>query len=311
MTNRAPSTAAPTSSAGRHLSLTTRETIWGYIFIAPWLLGLLVLSLGPFAAAIYFSFTEYSVLEAPVWVGLKNYQKLFTADPLFGTSLANTLYYVGVSVPLLISLGFALALLLNQPAGGIGAYRAAYYLPTIVPAVANAVIWVWLFNPQLGPFRFVFNLFGAPAPLWIQSEEWSKPALIVVSVWGVGTMMMVFLAGLQGIPDQLYEAAQIDGAGPWHRLRHVTIPLMTPTIFFNLVMGIINSFQVFAYAFIMTKGGPLNSSLVYVLYIFRNAFEYFQMGYASALAVVLFLIVLVLTLLVFWSGRHWVHYEFR
>jgi multiple sugar transport system permease protein len=299
-------------SRRRGMTLSQREAIWGYAFILPWLIGLVWFSAGPVLGVLYFSFTEYSVLESPTWVGLKNYQRIFTNDPLFLASLGNTLYYVGVTVPLLIFLGFVVALLLNRNVRGITGYRAAFYLPTVVPSVANAVVWVWLFNPELSAFKVLFDLLRVPSPLWLQSEEWSKPALVVVGIWGgLGTMMMIFLAGLQGIPDQLYEAAEIDGASAWQKLLSVTIPLMTPTIFFNLVIGIINSFQVFVYAFIMTKGGPLNSSLVYVLYIYRHAFEYFQMGYASALAFILFLLVLVLTLLVFWSSKRWVHYEFR
>ena len=290
-------------------TLARQQAVWGYIFVSPFLLGLIAFSLGPMLAAFYFSFTDYTVLDAPTWIGLKNYERLIAGDPLFLVSLGNTLYYVGLSVPAMIVLGFALALGLNQPIGGVTAYRAAFYLPSIVPSIANAVVWIWMFNPQLGPFRLVFELFGIPSPLWLQSDLWSKPALVMISLWSVGTTMMTFLAGLQGIPQHLYEAAQIDGAGRLQRLRHVTVPLMTPTIFFNLVIGIIGSFQVFVYAFVMTRGGPLNSSLMYVLYIYRNAFEYFRMGYASALAVVLTLIVLALTLLVFWSARRWVHYE--
>jgi multiple sugar transport system permease protein len=297
-------------SRGR-LTLRQREALWGFVFISPWIVGLLLFSLGPMLAVVYFSFTEYGVLDAPTWVGLRNYQRIFFDDPLFWTALLNTLFYVGISVPASIVLGFALALLLNNRVRGITAYRTAIYLPTIVPAVANAVLWVWMFNPELGLFRLLLGLVGLPSPLWLQSEEWSKPALILVSLWNIGTTMMIFLAGLQEVPQQLYEAAAIDGANALVRLRHVTLPLMTATIFFNLVIGLINSFQVFVYAFIMTKGGPLNSSLFYVLYVYRQAFEFFQMGYASALATILSLIVLGLTLLVFRTARSWVYYEAR
>lgn len=294
------------------MSLSTREAIWGYLFISPWLIGLIWFSLGPIGGVIYFSFNEYSVLESPHWVGLRNYQKIFGDDPLFWRSLGNTLFYVGLQVPALIVFGFALALLLNQKVRGIAVYRAAFYMPTIVPAVANAVVWVWLFNPQLSVLRLFLDPFGLPSPLWLQSEAWSKPALVIVGFWAtLGTSMMIFLAGLQSIPDQLYEAADIDGASSFAKLTNVTLPLMTPTIFFNLVMGIINSFQVFVYAFIMTKGGPLNSSLMYVQYIYQRAFEYFEMGYASALAFILFLLVLCLTALVFWSSRRWVTYDYN
>jgi multiple sugar transport system permease protein len=295
----------------RGLTLSQREAIWGYAFILPWLIGLVWFSLGPIGGVVYFSFTEYSVLEPPRWIGLRNYERIFTRDPLFWTSLGNTVFYVGLQVPLLIAFGFSLALLLNQKVRGIALYRAAFYLPTIVPAVANAVIWVWLFNPELSVFRLVLEPLGLASPLWLQSETWSKPALVIVGLWAtLGTTMLIFLAGLQSIPDQLYEAADIDGASRFRKLLNVTLPLMTPTIFFNLVIGIINSFQVFVYAFIMTKGGPLNSSLMYVLYIYRQAFEFFEMGYASALAFILFALVLVLTALVFWSSRRWVYYDY-
>ncbi|MCC6178904.1 MAG: sugar ABC transporter permease [Chloroflexi bacterium] len=294
------------------MPLSRREAIWGYCFILPWLIGLVWFSLWPIAGAIYYSLTEYSVLEAPRWVGLENYRKIFTEDPLFWTALANTVIYVAMLVPTQIVLGFALALLLNQKVRGIAYYRAAVYVPTVVPSVANAVIWVWIFNPELSVFKLMLDPVGVPSPLWLQSELWSKPALAIVALWAtIGTTMMIFLAGLQGIPEQLYEAADIDGASRLAKLRNVTLPLMTPTIFFNVVIGIINSFQVFVYAFIMTKGGPLNSSLVYVLYIYRRAFEFFEMGYASALAFILFVLVLLLTVVVFWSSRRWVYYDYN
>lgn len=291
------------------LTAAWREALWGYAFISPWVVGFLAFSLFPIAAVLYFGFTEYNILDEASWVGLANYRKMFTDDPLFWKSLGNTAYYVGLRVPLHVGLGFFLALLLNRNVRGIAFFRTAVYLPMVIPAVVNAVLWLWILQPQVGILHYVQDVLHLPHVPWLQSEVWAKPAIIMMSLWHVGSIMMVFLAGLQGIPQQLYEAATIDGASPVRQLWSITIPMMTPTILFNVVMDIINSFQVFAAAFIMTRGGPLNSTLFYVLYIYRNAFEYFEMGYASALATVLFVLMLGATLLIFRSSRSWVHYD--
>lgn len=291
------------------LTLKQRQTIWGYIFVSPWILGFLIFTAGPILSVFYLGFTEYSVFAPPEWVGLKNYVEIFTDDHLFFKSLGNTAYYVALAVPGQIFLAFIVALLLNTRIRGLSIYRTIYYLPVIVPYVVSSVLFMWILDSQVGILKYVLSSGGLPSPRWFQSETWSKPGVVVLSLWYMGTYMLIFLAGLQGIPEHLYEAAELDGAGPFQKLFSVTIPLMTPTIFFNLIIGLINSFQVFTFAYIITKGGPLNSTLFYVLYIYRQAFEFFQMGYASALATILFIVVLVVTILVFRSSRSWVFYE--
>lgn len=300
--------ARSTHVSGR-LSLKQRQAIWGYLFVLPWLLGFLMFIAGPILSVFYLGFTEYSVFAPPEWVGLKNYTKIVTDDPLFIKSLGNTLFYVSLSVPGQIVFAFVVALFLNSRIRGLAIYRTIYYLPVIVPYVVTSVLFLWILDPQVGILKYVLDSVGLPSPRWFQSETWSKPGIVLLSLWYMGTYMLIFLAGLQGIPEHLYEAADLDGARPLQKLFSITIPLMTPTIFFNLIIGIINSFQVFTFAYIITKGGPLNSTLFYVLYIYRQAFEFFQMGYAAALATILFLVVLGVTLLVFRWSRSWVFYE--
>ncbi|MCZ7574589.1 MAG: sugar ABC transporter permease [Ardenticatenaceae bacterium] len=310
-----PVAAAPVSERAqptrrpRPLSLKSRQALWGYIFILPWLLGFLLFTAGPILAVFYLGFTEYSVFSPPSWVGLKNYSKIFADDPLFVTSLGNTLYYVALSVPGQIVLAFFVALLLNSRIRGLGIYRTIFYLPVIVPYVVTSVLFLWILDPQVGILKYFLSGVDLPSPQWFQSETWSKPGIVLLSLWYMGTYMLIFLAGLQGIPEHLYEAADLDGATARQKLFSITIPLMTPTIFFNLINGIINSFQVFTFAYIITKGGPLNSTLFYVLYIYRQAFEFFHMGYASALATILFVLVLGVTVLMFRWSRSWVFYE--
>lgn len=286
-----------------------RRTLTGYAFISPWLFGLLTFTLIPILIVLYLGFTKYGVFDAPQWVGLANYRRIFTDDRLFGISLANTLYYVVISVPLQITVGFLLALGLNAKLRGVTVFRTLFYVPAIVPQVAGVLLFVWLFQPQIGLINWGLDLLGLRGPNWLGRPEWAKPAIIIMSLWGVGASMIIYLAGLQSIPQHLYEAAQIDGAGAWKQLWHVTVPMMTATIFFNLVMGMINSFQVFTTAYIATGGGPINSTLFYMLYLYNSGFQDFKMGYASALAWILFTLVLLLTLLVFRSSASWVYYE--
>ncbi|MBI4587299.1 MAG: sugar ABC transporter permease [Candidatus Rokubacteria bacterium] len=291
------------------MPLKTREAVWGFAFILPWLLGFVLFSLGPIVGVFYFSLTEYSVFDVPRWVGLANYARMLREDELFWQSSYNTLYYVALRVPLHVGLGFLLALLLHRNLRGIGWFRTAFYLPAVMPIVATAVIWMWLFQPNVGVVNYLLELLGLPKILWLTSDLWAKPAIVLISLWHVGPIMVIFLAGLNDIPDHLYEAASIDGAGRFRRLLYITIPMMTPVLFFNLIMDVINSFQVFAFAFIMTQGGPLNSTLFTALYIYQNAFQYFEMGYASALSVVLFLVILGFTVIIVKSQARWVHYE--
>jgi multiple sugar transport system permease protein len=279
-----------------------------YGFISPWLIGLAVFTVGPIIASFYISLTQYNIVTPPVFMGLKNYASL-AKDPLFWTALYNTLYYVVFFIPLGTVTAFVLALLLNQKIRGLAIYRTIYYLPSIVPAVANAVLWVWLLNPQYGLINTGLRTLGVEGPGWLASETWSKPGIILMSLWGTGSWIIIYLAGLQGISRQLYEAAEVEGASRFQKLLRITLPMMTPTFFFTLVTGVIGSFQVFTQAYVMTNGGPLNSTLFYALYLFRTAFNYLKMGAASAMAWILFVIVLVLTGLQVRASNKWVFYE--
>jgi multiple sugar transport system permease protein len=260
-------------------------------------------------ASLGISFTQWDLLSAAKFVGLDNYEKLFSRDPLFWQSLKVTVLYTVAYVPLELAGGLVLALLMNQPLRGIGLFRTIYYLPSVLPGVAFVVLWMWILHPDVGLINTLLSYVGIDGPRWLVDPDWALPALLMMSLWGLGRSMVIYLASLQGIPQQLYEAASIDGAGRWQSFWRITLPMLTPTIFFNLVLSIISTFQTFTSAFVATNGGPLDSTLFYVLYIFRQAFEYFNMGYASALAWVLFVIILVLTLLVVRTSDRWVYYE--
>jgi multiple sugar transport system permease protein len=279
-----------------------------YVFVSPWIVGLVVFTAGPILASLYLSFNDYAIIAPPQWTGIANFRKAFVEDDLFWKSLANTAYYVGIGVPLRVVFAFLLATLLNAEIRGRLFYRIAYYMPSIIPGVASAVLWIILLNPRLGLINLLLGLVGIPSVNWLGSPDWSKPALIMMSMWGVGGSMVLYLAGLQGIPQALYEAADIDGASRWSKFWNVTIPLMTPIILYNLITQIIGSFQVFGAAFIMTRGGPLNSTLFYMLHLYNFAFQYFRMGYASALAWVLFVIILIFTLITLKWSQAWVFY---
>ncbi|HOX38244.1 MAG TPA: sugar ABC transporter permease [Candidatus Brocadiia bacterium] len=285
-----------------------RQNLTGWLFASPVVIGLLVFTGYPFLASLYLSFCEYDIFNPPTWVGLNNYRILFTRDPLFWTSLKNVLYYTVFAVPMGITFGVALAMLLDAKIKGISVYRTIFFLPSIVPVVATSVLWLWLLNPRIGLVNTLLRLTGVAGPTWLGDPAWSKPSLIFMGVWGVGGSMIIYLAGLKDIPVTLYEAALVDGASTWQRIRHVTLPMITPVIFFNLVMGLIGSFQYFTQAFIMTGGGPLDSTLFYALHLFYQAFMYLKMGYASAMAWVLFVIVVAVTAVVFKTQGRWVHY---
>ena len=295
----------------------TEQDLWGHLFIAPWLFGFVFLILGPFLASLYLSFTKYELFGAPTWVGLSNYQRLFASlvladggDSKVWLALYNTLYYTIFSVPLGLLVAFLLALLLNAPIRGRAIFRTMFYIPTITPAVASAILWLWLLNPTYGPINlFIQKLFGMPGPDWFSSTAWAKPALILMSFWQVGNVVIIYLAGLQSVPESLYEAAAIDGAGAWAQFRHVTVPQMTPSIFFTLILGIIGAFQVFTPALVITNGGPADATLFYLLHLYRNGFQFFKMGYASALAWFLFVVVILFTFLQFKLAPRWVYYE--
>lgn len=291
----------------RRSSLARREAWEGYLFISPWIVGFLVFVAGPMIASIALAFTEWNLLSPPRWVGLANFRALFT-DPLFWQALKVTAIYAAVAVPLDLFAALLLASLLNQKLRGIGAYRTIFYLPTILPGVVTAVVWRWIFNPEIGLINNLLALFRIPGPLWLMSPAWALPALIIMSLWTIGTATVIFLGGLQGVPAELHEAAAIDGAGPWRRFWRITVPLVSPSIFFNLITGMIGAFQVFTLPYIMTGGGPQNATLFYVLYLYENAFTYGKMGYASAMAWVLFVIIVVLTVIQFRLSRRWVYY---
>ncbi len=288
------------------------EALLGIAFTAPWLIRLLVLHIYPILAAFYYSFTRYTIATPPAWLGLDNYVKLFVRDELPMLALYNSAYYSLGAVPLGLVLALFLAVLLNQKIHGLSFYRSVFFIPSVVPAVASAVLWMWLLNPRVGMINYILSLVGLPRVPWLSSALWIKPAFILMSLWGIGWTTVIFVAGLQDVPTHLYEAAEIDGAGVWGRFWNITIPMLSPTIFFNLVMGIIGSLQIFGPAFIIMAGptgGPQNAALFYVLYLFRQGFQYFEMGYASALAIVIFLVILALTMLVFKSSSLWVYYE--
>ncbi len=285
-----------------------QRTITGYLFISPFILGFLLWFVIPALTAGWLVFYDWNMIRRPIFIGLHNFQKLAT-DPLFLQSLKVTSLYTLISVPLSLVLSFLVALLMNTKVRGIAFFRTVYYLPSIVPAVANAMLWLFILHSEFGLLNAFLRAVGMKKILWLQDERWALTALIMMSLWGLGGSMVIYLAGLQGIPETLYEAAEIDGAGRMAQLRHVTIPLMSPVIFFNLIIGIIGSFQVFTAGYLMTKGGPNNATLFYVLYTYNTAIRYMDMGYASVLAWVLFLIMLGLTLLVFRYVGRMVHYE--
>ena len=294
------------------LSLAKREAIACYLFIAPCILGLLIFTLGPMFASFFIAFTDWDIMTHPVWIGLDNYKEIFTDDPIFWKSLGNTVYYTVFAVPLGLIGSFLLALLLNTKVKGLSFFRTAFYLPAIVPAVASSMLWLWILQPEFGLLNSFLRLLHLPTPPWMADPSWSKPAIIFTMLWGLGNGMIIYLAGLQGIPEQLYEAASIDGANAWHQFWQITIPQMSPVIFFNLIMGMIGALQVFTQAFVMSNGlgGPADSTLFYVFYIFNKGFREFQMGYACALAWILFVIVLLITLIQFKFIGKKVYYEF-
>jgi len=284
-----------------------QRTVEGYLFILPWLVGFAVFTAGALLGSFSISLTEWNLVGAPKFVGLGNYTKMAN-DPLFWQSLKVTAIYL-LNVPLNLVLGLLLALLLNQKVRGLPVFRTIFYLPSVTSGVAVALLWLWIFNPRFGTINVLLSYVGVQGPLWLGDEAWAMPALIVMSVWGVGGGMLIYLGALQGIPTALYEAATIDGAGAWRKFLDVTVPMITPVLLLNLVMGIIGSFQAFTQAFIMTGGGPNYATFLYVYYLYRNAFEWFSMGYAAALSWVLFLIILACTYAIMRTSSSWVYYE--
>lgn len=286
-----------------------REAITFYLFLSPWLVGFVVFTFGSTAASLLLSFCRWDILSPARFVGLSNFAELFIRDPKFLKALGNTLYYAAFSIPLAIIGGLAISVMLNQKLLGVRLFRTVYYLPAVVSGVATAILWQWIFHPKTGLFNKGLSLILENPPQWLLDPVWSKPAFIIMGLWGIGGSMIIYLAGLQGIPEEMYEAAKIDGANAWQRFRNVTLPLLTPTIFYQLIIGTMAAFQFFTPAYIMTDGGPEDSTLFYSLYLFRNAFEWVKMGYASALAWILFALVLGVTLVQFKASGKWVYYE--
>lgn len=289
-----------------------QRNLQGWLFISPWLAGFLLFTLYPILASLYYSFCDYRVLTPPRWVGLANYIALLTDCDYFLPSLWNT-FFMLIELPLALVIGLTTALLLNHKIPGIGIFRTIYYLPSIMPVVAVAVLWLWVLNPQYGLLNAVLTPvlapFGLQPPAWLADPKWSKPAFIMMDLWAVDGSVVIYLASLQNVPAHLYEAAEIDGAGSWHKTLHVTLPMISPVIFYNLIMGVIWTFQYFTQTFIMTQGGPQNSTLFYALYLFYNAFRDFRMGRACAMAWILFILTLIATLIVFRTSVRWVYYE--
>ncbi|NEE03132.1 carbohydrate ABC transporter permease [Phytoactinopolyspora halotolerans] len=293
----------------RRAPVKTRLRRWtGLLYISPWIAGLLIFTAYPFAYSFYLSFTDWKGIGAKNFVGVDNYTSMFTDDPLFMKSVWNTAYYTIISVPGGMILAFFLALLLNQRVRFMPIFRVAFYLPSVTIGVATAVLWIHILGPD-GAFNDLLGLFGIRGPNWFASETWAMPGLILMSFWGIGQNMIIYLAALQSVPQDLYDAAEIDGANSVQRTRHVTFPMITPAIFLTLILGIINSFQTFTVALIVTNGGPNDATTFVLLHIYNNAFRYFQLGYASAMAWVLFLLMLVFTLIQFGLARRWVFYQ--
>lgn len=287
-----------------------RHIVAGYLYLSPWLIGFVLFWLGPALASFALSFTDYNVISHPNFIGLGNYVKALTQDQLFWPSLLKTAYYAGASVPLGLIGSLLAAMLLNVKVRGTSFFRTLFFMPSLVPIVASTVLWAWLLQPDWGLVNGLLYRIGIQGPRWFQSPEWAIPGLISLALWTSigGPRMIIFLAGLQGVPDELKDAASIDGANRWQRFRHVIVPMITPTIFFNLVLGIIGALQVFTAAFVATEGGPAYATWFYALNIYYQAFQYFNMGYAAALSWLFAVLVIVLTWIQIRTSRSWVYY---
>lgn len=294
-------------------SASRRDSLTFYLMTSPWVIGFVLFTVVPILYSVYISFTDWNMLSSPTWVGLKNFRDMYN-DPDVTHSLWVTTKYSLVSVPLRLSIALFFAILLNEATKFVGVFRTIFYLPGVVASVAAAVLWQWILNPRFGPFNAFLALFGIEGPNWFTDPDWALWGLVLMSMWSVGGEMLIFLAGLKGIPRMMYEAAEIDGAGRWQRFLKITLPLLSPTIFFNLVMTIIGSFQTFDSAFVISTaragaiGSPLKSTLFYMMYLYQSAFSYLKMGYASAMAWLLFVVIVLVTYLINRSSRRWVFY---
>jgi multiple sugar transport system permease protein len=304
---RGPSTTLA-SGPRPFLTRRRREALMGYLVISPWLIGFLVFTAFPMLFALYLAGTDWELLGKPHWIGLANVTTMLN-DSLFWTALGNTTFYTLLAVPSGLATALIVALLLNTGVRGSNFYRLLAYLPSQLPVVATAILWFLIFSPDYGLANSILSGLHLPTSQWLYSTTMAKPSLVIKAAWTFGNVMIIFLAGLRGIPTTLYEAAKIDGAGAWAQFRYVTLPMLSPIIFFNVIIATIASYQVFTDVYVMTQGGPGNATLMLVLYIYQNGFQYFRMGYAALLSWVLFLIVLILTLVQFAFARRWVYYE--
>ena len=297
--------------AAYRTALRRREAVWGFTFAVPWLLGLLIFVVGPMLFSFYLSFTKYDAVRSPEWLGIANYVRAFVGDDLFWPSLGRTFRYALVVVPLGTAGSLALAMLLNRGQPGTTLYRTFFFLPYLTPVVAMAILWKWLLHPSVGPVNYMLSRIGIEGPGWLSNPKWALTSIILISLWSFlgGNSMLIFLAGLQGVPQELYDAAEVDGAGGWMRFRHVTLPMISPTLFFNLIIGVIGALKVFALAYVATEGGPSWATWFYALHLYRWSFQYFEMGYGAALAWLFALILIILTLIQFRFSSRWVHYE--
>ena len=297
-------------TAGRRPRV-SEETVSGFIAISPWVIGFIIFTAGPLAASLYFSFTSYDVIRPPRWVGLENYRRLLTDDPLFYKSLVNSMVYTALYVPLHVITALGVAMLLHRASRAQCFFRTVFYLHSITPAVASAYLWIWILNPNVGLVNNFLRWLHLPAPAWTVDPFWTKPTIVIQSLWALGGAMIIFLAGLKNIPASLYEAAELDGARGWQRFRHITLPMLSSVTFFVATISLITSLQVFTQGYVMfdRDGGPANSALFAIMYLFKRAFQYFQMGYASAIAWLLFLVIGVLTAVQFFLSKRWVYYE--
>jgi multiple sugar transport system permease protein len=288
----------------------TREALWGYFFLLPWLLGLVIFVVGPIIASFVLSFTEYSILSTPKFVGVQNYVQAFTKDDLLWPSVGRTFIYAAAIVPLGVLGSLILAILLNQKLVGTAFYRTLFFMANLIPVVASAILWIWVLQPKVGPTNYLLSLVGIQGPGWLGSPDWALPSVILIGLWGSlgGQRMIIFLAGLQGVPQELYEAADIDGANQWHKFRNVTLPMISPTMLFNVILGVIGALQVFNIAYVATAGGPSYATWFFALHIYRQAFEYFRMGYGSALAWLFAIMLLVFTYIQMRTSSRWVYY---
>lgn len=291
--------------------LARREAITGYLWIAPWLLGFVLFTAGPVVASFYISLMRFNFGSTSRFVGPANYVEALTKDPLFWSSLLRTAYYTVLVVSLGVASSLLAALLLNQRLRGTSLYRTMFFLPSLVPIVATATLWAWILAADIGPMSSALGAIGVKSPRWFAQAQWAIPAIVIIVLWTSvgGGRMITFLAGLQGVPQELYDAAAIDGTGAWQRFRNVTLPLISPVVFFNVVLGIIGSFQVFEVAFVATQGGPGEATYFYALHVYNKAFRDFEFGYAAALAWLLFLALVVFTQVQFRAATRWVYYE--